>query len=140
MTQPLITLTAAGTTLVLDPDLQWSDEFDWYAVEQSAERGLTGALIIDAGVRLDGRPITLAPADEESGWMPRATLTQLQTWETDAALKLTLSLRGTDYLVQFRRFDGAPIEARPVIFVADPTPGDFGDFYLATLKFVTVTA
>ena len=140
MSQPAITLTVGGTVLDLDPDLYWTDEFDWYAIEQSAERGLTGALIIDEGVRLNGRPITLTPPDDNAAWMPRATLTQLQAWEADAGLTLTLSLRSTNYLVQFRRFDGAPIEARPVIFVADPQPGGLGDFYLTTIRLITVSA
>ena len=134
----LITLTAGGTMLTLDPDLQWTDEFEWYAVEQAAERGLTGALIIDAGVRQGGRPITLAPPDDNAAWLPRATLTQLMAWEAAPDLELTLSLRGVTYTVGFRRWDGAPIEARPVVFVADPLPSDFGDFYLTTLRLVTL--
>ena len=139
MSQPVITLTVGGTALDLDPDLYWRDEFDWYAIEQSAERGLTGALIVDEGVRLDGRPITLAPPDDNAAWMPRATLTQLQAWEAQSGLVLTLSLRDVLYPVKFRRFDGAPIEARPVIFVADPAPGGLGDFFLTTLRLITVS-
>lgn len=138
MTQPVITLTAGGVTLQLDPDLRWTDEFDWFAIEQTAERGLTGALIIDAGARQGGRPITLAPPDDNAAWMPRAVLSQLQAWEADADLELSLSLRGATYTVGFRRWDGAPIEARPVLFVSDPLPGDFGDHYLATLRLVTL--
>lgn len=86
MSQPVITLTVGGTALDLDPDLYWRDEFDWYAIEQSAERGLTGALIVDEGVRLDGRPITLTPPDDNAAWMPRAVLTQLQAWEAQPGL------------------------------------------------------
>lgn len=138
MTQPAITLTVGAVTLTLDPDLHWIDEFDWHAIEQSAERGLTGALIIDAGERHGGRPITLAPPDDAAAWMPRAVLTQLQAWEADADREMTLSLRGTAYTVGFRRWDDAPIEARPVLFVADPLPGGFGDFYLTTLRLVTL--
>ena len=138
MTQPTITLTVGAITLDLDPDLQWTDEFDWYAIEQTAERGLTGALIIDACKRQGGRPITLAPPDDSAGWLPRATLAQLQTCESDPDVDLTLSLRGTEYIVHFRRFDAAPIEARPVIFVADPLPGELGDYYLVTLRLVTL--
>jgi hypothetical protein len=140
VTQPAITLTVGGTALDLDPDLYWQDEFDWYAIEQSAERGLTGALIIDEGTRLDGRPITLTPPDDNAAWKPRATLTQLQAWEEQSGLIMTLSLRDVLYSVQFRRFDGAPIEARPVIFVADPAAGGFGDAFLTTLRLITVSS
>ena len=138
MTQPAITLTAGGTTLVLDPDLHWSDEFDWAAVEQSIQRSLTGALIIHAAAKIKGRPITLAPPDDGAGWMPRASLVQLQALEADPSLTLTLSLRDATYTVAFRRADGAPIEAQPVEFVADPLPGDFGDWYLTTIRLIEV--
>ena len=138
MTQPVITLSDGTTTLTLDPDLYWSDEFEWYEIEQAVERSLTGALIVDHGVRQDGRPITLDPPDDAAAWMPRATLAQLQAWETNPALTLTLSLRGTPFTVVFRRHDGAPIEARPVEFVADPLPGEFGDWYLTTLRLMVI--
>lgn len=134
MTQPSISLAAGGVTLQLDPDLHWSDEFSWNAVEQAVERSVTGALIVYTGIRTGGRPITLQPADDGSAWMPRATLAQLQAWEANAALTLTLNLRGVDRTVVFRRHDGVPIEARPVQFVADPLPGGFGDWYLVTLR------
>jgi len=37
----------------------WVDEFDWNPVEKSIEYSITGALLIDSGVRLAGRTITL---------------------------------------------------------------------------------
>lgn len=138
MSQPNITLGDGTTTLALDPDLHWSDEFEWFANEQVVERGLTGALIIDLGTRQKGRPITLAPPADDAAWMPRATLIQLQAWEAIASQVLTLDLRGTAYSVAFRRHDGAPIEARPVAFVADPLPGEFGDWYLVTLRLLEI--
>lgn len=138
MPQPAITLTAGSTTLGLDPDLHWSDEFEWAAVEQSIQRSLTGALIIHSAAKIKGRPLTLEPPAANAAWMSRATLVQLQIWEADPALTLTLSLRGAAYTVAFRRHDGLPIEARPVDFVADPLPGEFGDWYLVTLRLIEV--
>jgi len=138
MSQPAITLSDGTTTLTLDPDLYWSDEFEWHAVEQAVERSLTGALLIDLGERQGGRQITLQPSDDAAAWMPRATLAQLQAWEADADLTLTLSLRGTPFSVVFRRHDGAPIEAHPVEFVANPLPGGFGDWYLTTLRLMVI--
>lgn len=139
MAQPAITLTVGAVTLTLDADLHWSDEFTWFETEQHVERGLTGALIIDQGARLEGRPITLEPPEDAAAWMVRATLAQIQAWEADPAVTtMTLSLRGVSYDVLFRRHDGPPIEARPVIFVADPLPGGFGDWYLATLRFMVI--
>lgn len=138
MTQPVITLSANGTVLTLDPDLHWTDEFAWHVIEQSVQHSITGALLIDEGVRLSGRPITLAPPDDSAAWLPRATLSQLQTWEAVPALTLQLSLQGVIRQVMFRRFDSTPLEARPVIFVADPVAGEIGDWFLTTLRFIEV--
>lgn len=138
MTQPVITLSDGTTTLVLDPDLAWTDEFDWAQVAQAIERSLTGALIVDVGVLDAGRPITLAPPADNAAWMSRAALAQLRTWEAMPNLALTINLRGTAFNVVFRRHDGLPIEAHPVVFVADPLPGGFGDWYLVTLRFMEI--
>lgn len=138
MPQPPITLSNGTTTLDLDPDLQWSDEFTWAAVEQATERSIGGSLIVDVAVKIAGRPITLQSPADNAAWMLRATLAQLQAWESMPEQVFILTLRGTEYRVIFSRADGAPIEARPVDFVADPEPGGFGDWYLCTLRFLTV--
>lgn len=134
----MITLKVGSTTLELDPDLYWSDEFSWGAVEQSFSRSLTGASLIDVGIKIGGRPITLEPADSSSGWMSRATLTQLQAWEAQPDLVMTLLLRGGSREVVFNRMDGTPIEAAPVVFVANAMAGEVGDYYLATIRFIEV--
>jgi len=133
-----ITLSNGPTVLQLDPDLQWINEFEWSPIEESEERSLTGALLIDIGVKSGGRPITLAPPDDDSAWMTRSTIEQLRSWEQMPALTLTLNFRGTSYQVKFRRTEGKPLEAHPATFVADPMPGGFGDWYLTTLRFIEV--
>ncbi|WP_076602655.1 hypothetical protein [Aromatoleum tolulyticum] len=131
-----ITLTAGAIALALDPDLLWDDEFAWAATEQSFTRGLTGKPIIQAALRQAGRPITLRNEDDSSAWMTRADMAQLQAWADTPDLRLTLTLRGTAYLVVFRHHDGGPFEARPLVHYADPVPADW---VLATLRFMTVT-
>jgi len=138
MPQPQITLTDGATTLTLDPDLFWSDEHSFAQIEQVAERGLTGKLIIYQGLKVAGRPITLQPPADDAAWMPSSVLTQLRTWESQLAVSLQLDVRGTVYDVIFRRVDGPPIDAKPVAFVADPQVGGFGDWWLVTLRFLTV--
>lgn len=133
-----ITLTANGVTLPLDPDFEWSDEFGWAAIEETEERSITGARIVDIGIKTDGRPITLSPPDDSAGWLSRSALSQLQAWEKIPRLEMTLNLRGEVFQVHFRRSAGFPIDARPRLFVANPEPGGIGDWYLTTLRFVEV--
>lgn len=130
-----ITLSAGVTTLTLDPDLLWADEFEWAATEQSVERSVTGALIIQAGTRLAGRPITLQPEDDAAAWMTRADMTQLQAWADAAGQVMTLTLRGVAHHVMFRHHDGGAFSASPVVHFADP---DNADWLLVTLRFITV--
>jgi hypothetical protein len=138
MAQPTITLTAGTVVIDLDPDLRWSDEFDWYEVEQTVERSLGGSLVVDQAVKAGGRPITLAPPGQDAAWMPRATLSAIQALERQPHLIMQLDLRGAVFDVIFRRHDAAPISAEPVVFVADPEASGFGDWYLSTIRFLTV--
>lgn len=132
-----ISLAVGATTLQLHPDLFWSDESNWHPVEQSVQRGITGALIVQAAERLDGkgRPITLAPIDEQSAWTTRAALDQLRNWAAVPAQELTLTLRGVTYTVMFRHQDGAAIEASPVVHF---NTVDSTDFYLVTIRLMVV--
>lgn len=138
MSQPQITLTAGATSITLDPDLQWVDRFSWSPVVQAVSHSISGALLIDESVKLAGRPITLQPPDAQSGWMRGAIVTQLQAWASDPGLSLALNLRGTEFSVMFRRTDGAPVDASPVVFVADPAENGIGDDYLVTLRFIEI--
>ncbi len=135
MSDPVITLSDGTTTIALDPDLYWEDEYTWSAVEQSVARSLTGAQIVQLGLRQAGRPITLRPEDDVSAWMSRAVMAQLQAWADIPGKRMTLTLRGTAHLVIGRHHDGGMIDARPLIHYADPADTDW---VLATLRFLTV--
>ena len=138
MSQPAITLSVGNTTLALDQDLYWSDEFSWSPIEQSVNRSVTGTLIVDVATKIGGRPITLQPYDDASAWMPGETVRQLQTWEANPTLVMTLGLRNVQRPVIFRRESGQPITVRPVVFVANPAAREIGDWYLVTLRFLEV--
>lgn len=129
-----ITLAYTTTTLTLDPDLYWSDENDWHAVEQTTQRTVTGALIVSSSSRVAGRPITLQPQDDVSAWMSRQTLETLRSWAAVPGRQMTLTLRGTARTVIFRHQETA-IEATPVIHYADT---DNEDWYRVTLRFMEI--
>lgn len=119
-----ITLSDGTTTLSLNEDLYWSDEFDWHPVEQNKIRTITGALIVSVSQRLKGRTITLEPEDDKSGAMKRTEVEQLKAWAAVAGQELTLVLRGVSYNVLIRHEDGG-ITARPWIHYSDTDPDDF---------------
>lgn len=124
-------LTDGTLTVPLPDDLFWTDENGWNQVEQSAQRTITGALVVQSAARIGGRPITLQPEDDSSAWMTRATVDALRNLAAVAGKELTLTLRGVSYDVIFRHHEGVAIEARPVVFFKDETSGDF---YLCTIR------
>lgn len=111
----------------------WEDELSWNPVETSAEYGLTGALVIDAGQRLDGRPITLV-GSESAGWIDRSVLQSLHAMAATVP-PTTYTLTLADERVFTVRFaPGTPIEARPV---ARPELPSGAHPYVATVRLIT---
>lgn len=127
-----ITLTYSGTTLTLPDDYFWQDENAWNPVEQTAQRTITGSVVISASQRLGGRPITLQPLDDGTAWMPYSMLSTLKLWAAVAGRVMSLTIRGATRSVVFRHHDGSAIEATPIVHYSDVQTVDF---YLVTLKF-----
>ena len=107
-----ITLSDGTTTIDLPPDLLWSDEF-WSPVSQAAEYSLAGALVVEQGVMLAGRPITLT-GDDRHAWIERETLTGLMVFATMPNQTFTLAMHSQEYRVMFRLHDAPAVEAEPV--------------------------
>ena len=129
-----ITLAYGTTTITLHPDLLWIDEHTWTPIQQAAERSVTGAMLIEYGVKTAGRNITLQPEDSNSAWLPRSTLDALKAAMAIPGQEMTLSIRGTAYTVIFRHLDG-PIEAIPVVHFNDADPDDW---FSVTLRFMEI--
>ncbi len=45
--------------VILDDELEWTDEWDWTPMRQSVEYAVTGDFIAQQGLRKGGRPMTL---------------------------------------------------------------------------------
>jgi len=117
----------------LPEDLIWVDEFDWTPVQQKGEFTLTGALIIEIGIKQAGQPMTLV-GGENSAWISRAVLKSLRDKLT-APTPLTLTLNdGSTHSVIFNHA-GNPIDAKPVIDFNNPADDDV---YSLTLRFLKV--
>lgn len=125
----MITLDA----VTLPEDLIWTDEFSWTPVQQTESFTLTGALVVEAGIKQAGRPITLVGGDS-AAWIDRATLASLHAKLADAAA-MTLTLNdGRVFSVVFKH-DGQPIDAAPIIDFSTP---DNSDWYSLALKLMQV--
>lgn len=131
----MTTLTRNTVTLDLPDDLYWSDETAWQPVVQTAERTITGALVVQVHQRIAGRPITLEPVDDSSAWLTRDKLETLMSWASIPDAQMVLNYRGTDYNVIWRHHDGEVISAQPIVHYADVQAGDF---YTVTLRFMEV--
>lgn len=129
-----ITLTDGTTTVTLPVDSYWSDQYAWAPVQQTADRSITGAMVIQAQARVAGRPITLNPPDQSSAWMLLSDVHQLEVWAAIPLQALTLTINGVAYNVIFRHQDGA-LEAAPVVFYNDQLSTDN---YTATLRFMGI--
>lgn len=118
--------------LALPSDLIWTDEFKWNPVERATEYSVTGALVVDVGERLAGRPITLESGDA-GGWLPRSTLVSLYSMAGDPDLAIVLThADGRTFNVTFAE---PPFEAEPVIDYDVPASGDW---YRLTLRLIEV--
>ena len=130
-----ITLTYSGTTATLPDRLQWTDEYDWSPVQQSAEYSTTGALLLDVGIKLAGRPITLQGTDT-AAWISRTTCDSLRAWAVLPGITLALTVRG---VLRNVLFDHARtgFEARPIWRLLD---GEVTSelLYLPTFRFLEI--
>ena len=125
-------------TVPLEDGFLWSDEFDWKPIEQKQERAINGALIIQEGKKLTGRPITLIPPVQGMGWIKRKHLRTILEW----------SALGEQFVIEFeylhdqRRFnvifnhEAGAIEAKPV--KEHPTVSE-EDYYIVTMRFTEVS-
>ncbi|WP_066017379.1 hypothetical protein [Endozoicomonas atrinae] len=122
-------------TISLPDDLLWINEFEWNPVQQSTDRSLTGALLVQEGQLINGRPIVLS-GNGEAGWVSRLTVKNLFALSKAANKTMTLTLPDNrQFSVIFDRSNGAPVEAQQVLPFAYPED-DYQ--YLLTLHFLTV--
>lgn len=131
----MITLADDTTTITLHKDLLWVDETTFNPVRQTAERTITGAMVVQVGEMLAGRPITLEPEDDRSAPHTRAVVDQLRNWAAVPGKEMVLTLGGQTYDVIFRHQD-VGFEARKWIHYDNVLPGDI---YLVTVRLMTIT-
>ena len=118
----------------LPTGLLWSDEFASTRVTQTVRRTLDGSVVVFYGEMRAGLPITLE-SEPDAGWMTRSQVEALALRAASPGGVYTLTLRNQTLSVMVRHHDAPAFDARPLVPLAIPQPGDF---YLATLKLMTV--
>ena len=120
--------------LVLPTGLRWSDEFASVSVAQTVRRTLDGSVVVFYSAVRTGLPITLE-SEPDAGWLTRAQVEAVALRAASPGGVYTLQLRGQTFPVLFRHQDAPAFEAKPLVNLAEPRSSDF---YLATLKLMTV--
>ncbi|MCY1356619.1 hypothetical protein D9M68_566230 [compost metagenome] len=122
-------------SIELDDQLEWADEFEWDAVAQERERTITGHLVVQEGVKVHGRPITLR--SNGGAWTALSVVRQLEVLRDLVSKVMQLVLPdGREFYVMWRRAEGEPpLEAVPVFREVNPPPD--ADMEV-TLRFFTV--
>jgi len=123
------TLSDGVTSVQLPSTLYWEDEFSWSPIVQALEYSFTGALIVQEGARLAGRPITLS-SDPNRAWVQYALIAQIYTLASALDKQMTLTLADSRVFdVMFRHAEGA-LSHNQVM------PGE--DYYYLTIRLMQV--
>lgn len=118
----------------LDPQHDWIDEFEWDPVAQTQDRTLTGKLLVQEGIKVHGRPITLDGTG--CAWTPLSVVRQLEALRDQPGLVMPLVVPdGRTFSVIFNRAEGAPVVAKPVHREVNPAGSDP---FEVTLRLITV--
>lgn len=120
--------------------LRWIDEFDWAPVAQSAERGLTGSIIIQEVSKQDWRPVTLKGGINFSP-ITRADLKTLVGVINSATEALVLTLNDDTTLSVYPvREATSTVVAYPYPLVLESgaaNPNDDVMYYIEEIKLAT---
>lgn len=122
--------------IALPRGMRWVDEFgDWTPVAREHEHSVTGALLIDVGVRQAGRPITLQAVDDQ-GWIRLDVLRALQAL-ADASTTGTHVLTHADGRVFDVQFAPGPGAVTAHAVGTPEAPADHHP-YVATVRLIEV--
>lgn len=118
----------------LSGSMQWADRHHWSPVAQNALVTLGGGTVVYSQSLAEGRPITLE-ARQDTGWITKAMLDQLEAMAAVAGAVYTIDIHGFTASVMFRHQDGPAVEFEPLTPKATP---EATDYYIGTLRLFTV--
>jgi len=121
-------------TIEIPTDFIWVDEFDFTPIQQSETLTLTGALVIETGVKQKGRLITISEGDKPARALKSTVDALYALLAQNKVMSLVLQDSRT-FNVRFKNNNGKPIEAKPHIYF---DVMDDNDYYTLTLKLIEV--
>lgn len=116
-------------TLILPPEMIWSDKLKYQAIYQSSAITLGGKTLIQALPSVNGRPITLV-ATERQGWLTTAQVEELLA--LSEVPNATYSFEYYDFTstVAFKHHEPPAVEMQPFVEGGEPSDYHFGSIKL----------
>lgn len=99
-------MTITLDALTLSNDLMWNSQYNWSPVVQTVSYAIDGTMIVEAGTKMKGRPVSLT-GGSNFGWMQRSLIDQIYAKAVVAGLTMTLVYKGTSLTVMFDHERGA---------------------------------
>lgn len=130
----VLTRKDTNESVRLPADMRWTDEYAWQAIAQAEpQRTLSGGLIIQQGMKRNGRPITLAG---DWVWLDLGVVRTLRDWTDVPELEMRLQhYDGREFDVIFRLHDGALRNIEPIRF---SVPENDRERYRAEIALMTI--
>lgn len=118
------------------PDaLEWVNEFEYNQVEQTVDRSISGAAIIQEAATTFGREINLV-GGPDGAWVTKSVVDSIRALEATPDNVLVLNYHdGRNFNVVFNRSGGSAIEARQVTRYGLSGPDKL---YTLTIRLLTV--
>lgn len=99
-------MTITLDDLTLSNDLMWNSQYNWSPVVQTVSYAIDGTMIVEAGTKMKGRPVSLV-GGSNFGWMQRSLIDLLYAKAVTAGLTMTLNYKGQTHTVMFDHERGA---------------------------------
>ncbi len=119
-------------TLVLNPEIIWSDKSKWTGVYQGSALTLGGKTIIQAIAAKNGRPITLTAAQNQ-GWLTLTQVNELLSLASVPGAVYSFVYGSFTANVMFRNQDPPAVEFQPFVEGSEPSDFNFGQIKLMTI-------
>lgn len=120
-------------SVVLSPDMVWSDRYKHLPVGQTVKQTLAGTSVIFTSSISNGRVITLEARDD-MGWLTKQQVLDLTTLASSPGSVYTFDYHGEEtHQVVFRQNEPPAVEFQPLVDGQGPS-----DYFTGIIKLLTI--